>query len=172
MKVQNSKLKVQSFKQGFSFVELLVVIFIIAVLSAVVLVSLGRARIKSRDNRRKSDLAVIQQALEMYYADEHKFPNCRPGESTEEWCSVDQLKESICGSKECDITDYLSPIPEDPKLPPPYYYGVSDDKMHYILFSNLENTSDTADYNKPIQGYWQEQGISYPQYYYYYVSSD
>ncbi len=132
-------------KQGFSFIELLVVIFIIAVLSAVVIVSLGRARIKSRDNRRKSDLAVIQQAVEMYYADEHSFP---PG-----YYKVAHTIPEVAP----EFPKYLSPIPQDPLGEFPYLYrsrkAGGDEFVHYIILSTLENKED-SDYNKPIEGYW------------------
>ena len=172
MKSQISNLKSQNSK-GFTLVELLVVIFIITILSAVVIVSLGRARIKSRDNRRKSDLAVIQQALEMYYADEHSFP---PGY----YRIADTIPEVAP-----EFPEYLSPIHQDPSGDFPYLYrsrkAGGDDYVHYIILSTLENEED-SDYSKPIEGYWatvpepdaSELNTRYGEGkdYHYYVSSD
>lgn len=61
---------------GFTFVELLVVITIIGIIFAAAAVSFGAITIRSRDARRRSDLELIRQALEMcrsvvgYYPDE------------------------------------------------------------------------------------------------------
>ena len=52
---------------GFTLLELMVVIAIIGILSAIVLVSLNTARIKARDVRRVTDIKQIQEALELYY---------------------------------------------------------------------------------------------------------
>lgn len=48
-------------------VELLIVLAIVGILSAVVLVSLNSAREKAADTRRKSDLAQIVRALNLYF---------------------------------------------------------------------------------------------------------
>ena len=153
--------------KGFTLVELLVVIFIIVVLATVILVSLTKAREKSRDNRRKSDLAVIQQALEMYYSEKHTFP------------AVGQSGCIKVGNTTFSnyLQGYLSPVPKDPSNDPNtnYCYHSSLDSFHYILLSTLENSQD-SDYNKPLI-YWKDDTIITGMYggdktYHYYVSSD
>ena len=52
-------------KKAFSFIELIVVITIIAVLSLAAIVSYGPIQKKSRDSRRVADLQKISMALEM-----------------------------------------------------------------------------------------------------------
>ncbi|MBI3627441.1 MAG: hypothetical protein HY220_01670 [Candidatus Sungbacteria bacterium] len=52
---------------GFTFIELLVIIAIIGLLTTIVLASLDKARIKSRDAQRVSDIRRIQLALQLYY---------------------------------------------------------------------------------------------------------
>ncbi|TFG35254.1 MAG: type II secretion system protein [Parcubacteria group bacterium] len=61
-------------KNSFTLIELLVVIAIIGLLSSVILVSLSSVRAKARDSRRKSDIAQIRKALELYYADNEQYP--------------------------------------------------------------------------------------------------
>jgi prepilin-type N-terminal cleavage/methylation domain-containing protein len=50
---------------GFTFVELLVVISIIGIIFAAGVASFTSLTVRSRDTRRKADLEVIRQALEM-----------------------------------------------------------------------------------------------------------
>ena len=62
------------FNKGFTLIELMVVIAIIGVLSAVILPSLNEARMKSRDTRRISEIKQISTALELYYLDNNVYP--------------------------------------------------------------------------------------------------
>ena len=55
-------------KKGFSLLELLVVIGIIAVLLAIGAASYSTVQRKSRDAKRRGDLKALQQAAEQYYA--------------------------------------------------------------------------------------------------------
>ena len=56
-------------KNGFTLLELLIVIAIIGILTALATVSYSSAQKKARDAQRKSDLKAIQNAMEQYYAD-------------------------------------------------------------------------------------------------------
>jgi len=58
----------QNFKKlAFTLIELMTVVAIISLLSAIVSVSASKARIKTRDTKRKADLQTLQIALELYY---------------------------------------------------------------------------------------------------------
>ena len=61
-------------KNGFSLVELLVVISIIAVLSAVLMVNFVGTRERSRDSQKVQDLNAIKSALRMYFNDYQYYP--------------------------------------------------------------------------------------------------
>ncbi len=53
---------------GFTLLELLVVIGIIAILVGFATISYGAAQVRARDSRRKADLNSVQDALEQYYS--------------------------------------------------------------------------------------------------------
>ncbi len=61
-------------KRGFSLIELLVVISIIGVLTAVLMMNLVGARERSRDAQKIQDLNSLKSALRMYYNDNQSYP--------------------------------------------------------------------------------------------------
>jgi general secretion pathway protein G len=60
--------------QGFTLIELMVTIGIIAILSAVLFASYNSAREQARDKLRMSDLKEVQVALELYKAQHGRYP--------------------------------------------------------------------------------------------------
>ncbi len=61
-------------KKGFTLVELLVVISIIALLSTIAAVSLGSARTKARDTTRIATMKQLATGLEQFYSDKGGYP--------------------------------------------------------------------------------------------------
>lgn len=69
----------QKNKIGFSLVELLVVISIIGILSALLMANFLGARERARDAQRINDLYITKNALRMYYNDHQSYPSCAAG---------------------------------------------------------------------------------------------
>src|SRR5947208_11185959 len=61
-------------KSAFTLVELLAVIFIIALLATLILVAVNRAQRSSRISRTKLELSAISSAIEQYYSDFKVYP--------------------------------------------------------------------------------------------------
>ncbi len=62
-------------KRGFTLVELLVSIAIIATLTAILLPNFMGARERARDAQRIQDLDAVKTALRMYYNDKQSYPD-------------------------------------------------------------------------------------------------
>ncbi|MBI4038318.1 prepilin-type N-terminal cleavage/methylation domain-containing protein [Candidatus Daviesbacteria bacterium] len=60
--------------KGFTLVELLITITIIAVLSGIGLVVYSNVQAQARDSKRRSDILEIQKALEIYYSSQSFYP--------------------------------------------------------------------------------------------------
>ena len=68
-------LKLRKSQSGFTIIELLIVIAIIAILAGVVLVNFQGAQAKARDSQRLTDLRSLQAKLEEYYHDNSGYPS-------------------------------------------------------------------------------------------------
>lgn len=60
--------------RGFSLIELLIVISIIAILATIVIAGVGNSRAESRDVQRQADLRNVQVALEAYKVQYGRYP--------------------------------------------------------------------------------------------------
>jgi type II secretion system protein G len=61
-------------RAGFTIVELLIVIVVIAILAAITVVAYNGIQQRAKDSQRKSDIAAITKALELYYIDNGRYP--------------------------------------------------------------------------------------------------
>ena len=96
--------------RGFTLIELLIVIAIIAVLAAIVLVSLGTAQQKARDSKRTGDLEQVVKALELYRSNNGVYPP--NGGTTYGGCTSANCLTVLTDDL---VPDYMPSIPTDPK---------------------------------------------------------
>ena len=114
---------------GFTLIELVIVMAIIATLTALATFNFSQARVRARDVQRKNELKAIQNALELYKSD--KMPQEYP---------AGDLTAAL-------ITTYMPKLPVDPKVKADAvswddYTYTWVDNLHYTLTACLENTSD------------------------------
>lgn len=65
----------RTFSKGFTFIELMVAIAIIGVLSTVVMAGAASTRKSARVAQRVSDIKRVQSALDLYYANNKSYPS-------------------------------------------------------------------------------------------------
>jgi prepilin-type N-terminal cleavage/methylation domain-containing protein len=95
--------------KGFTLVELLIAVTILAILSSIGLVTYSSAQVSGRDSRRKQDLHSIATALSFYY--ENHLPHVYPHEDGGPYTS----SNNPTGPWIPELTgQYLDNVPRDP----------------------------------------------------------
>ena len=138
-------------RKGFTLIEILIVVAIIAILASVVLVGLGPTQQAGRDARRLSDLRQVQNGLELYFNKCGYYPGAAVAGScsavawqqTSDWAT---LSGALTGS-----TVGINTVPVDPSAGHSYYYGTTNGGSAYILGATLENANNSVfnNYNAP-----------------------
>lgn len=97
--------------RGFTIVELLIVIVVIAILAAITIVAYNGIQQRARDAERNTEMKTIEKALALYFVDNGGYPTCSnttyvPGTTTG-GCSFSAVTGSL-------VPKYLSAMPVDP----------------------------------------------------------
>lgn len=136
--------------KGFTLIELVVAMTIIAVLSTAGISNYISSLKKGRDAQRKSDLAQLQRSLEAF-ANDHKgiYPQSDQGKLLS--CPYVTANPASSGACDWGVTDfrdtadvattYMKKLIKDPSPGVEYYY-VSDGGTSYQIYARLENTND------------------------------
>ncbi len=108
---------------GFTFVEMLVVITLISLVTASIVIRLNKASGSGRDKKRLVDMRTIQSALTLYSSDWDAYPT-----------TLDFGGSLTDGSGD---RTYLQEIPQDPSYPTQHYY-YSSNGTSYVLCATME----------------------------------
>ncbi len=128
-------------KRGFTLIEMLVVIAIIALLTGIIITNLSGARAKARDSQRISDMGNLQIALELYFDRCKHYPTALD--------VSDATKCTNTGTASINLGSYISTIPTPPASPlnqTSYDYMINDLAVptDYFLHVTLENQNDAV----------------------------
>jgi prepilin-type N-terminal cleavage/methylation domain-containing protein len=139
-------------KKGFTLIEILIVIAIIAILASIVLVGLGPTQRAGRDARRVSDLRQVQNGLELYYNKCGYYPGaaapCTSYSANNTWSG---MTGALTGS-----SIGINTMPQDPTVGHTYYYAASSAGNSYMVAARLEDTGSGvfSNYTPPtLTGY-------------------
>ena len=131
---------------GFTLVELLVVMAIIAVLSGIGIISFMSSQQKARDAKRKADLRNLSGALEAFYNDHGQYPRDVDGliGGCGDSSTISTSPTGCAWGNPFKLSDkdtyYVTQLPKDPNHKK--YYYESSDGTYYVLYARLENNKD------------------------------
>ena len=115
---------------GFSLIEIVVVIGIMGLLTAIIYSSFDSSKAGSRDQKRVSDISTIQLALELYFNKNGVYP-----------VSLDTLLEKPVGSS----NSYLVEIPKDPSTNK-LYNDMSSSNSGYFPITKKDGSDRCVSY--------------------------
>lgn len=137
--------------RGFTLIEILIVVAIIAILASVVLVGLGPTQSLGRDARRVSDLHEVQNGLELYYNAKGQYPIG----GNNAWSNLGTALSTAVPS--------ITSIPSDPSSNRSYAYSSDASGLGYILQAQMENLTGGpwSGYNPPTASYISQETKNY-----------
>lgn len=148
-------------RAGFTIVELLIVIVVIAILAAITVVAFNGIQKRGKDSQRKSDIAAITKALELYYIDNDRYP--AGSGSTTINASWSTTADASWQNLATALAPYMAKLPTDPISSPgvavtgtsgynyAYYAntstfcGVGAGKMFILVYRLESNSQDAID---------------------------
>lgn len=133
-------------ESGFTLVEILVVVAIVAALGTAVIGNLSEGRTKARDTERMNDLAQFQVALRLYRDSNGAYPEYDAGVIVGEGSAFDT-----------EMLPFFPSIPSDPMGPTndayEYFYGsdvhcraLDNSKRYIVLLARTMEKSANANW--------------------------
>ncbi len=112
-------------QEGFTIVELLIVIVVIAILATISIVAYSGVQGRARDAKRQADLSTIVKLLEVYHADNGGYPTCSGTGTYVPLSTANSGSMTSCLTGEL-ISTYAASLPADPVNVSPalYWYAV------------------------------------------------
>ena len=135
-------------KNGFTLVELMVVIFIIGLLATIVVINVLPSQDRAMTEKARSDIATLSQALEMYRLDNLTYPGSAEGLN-----ALVTAPPTLAQPGRYRSGGYIKKLPQDP-WGRPYQYISPGTTGAFDLYSlgadgapggENENTDITAD---------------------------
>ena len=141
-------------QKGFTLIELVVVISILAILAGAMIPRVTNRMAQSRDARRLADVQAVKHALDQFYIDKGRYPDAKQNASYGGW-DVSQDGDFI---PDLIKEGYLTDVPKDPINDETYQYryylypkgtgGCKGDASFYVLGVRAFETNDYALKNK------------------------
>lgn len=119
-------------EKGFTLVELLVVVVVLAVLAAIVLPKFMDSGKRSKESAQKSDLKIIQNAVQLFYTDTGYYPAALDDLTQADGSTV-KVYDGSADIALATTTDYHGPylqeVPNDPVKNVAFTYTKADGKV-------------------------------------------
>ncbi len=130
-------------ERGFTLIEILVVIGIIAVLAAVVLVAINPTRQfkLARDSQRISNVNALLNSISQNIAEHHGVFTCGTSPLTLPASPTIVRSATSTGGIDlapCVVPTYISVLPYDPSAVGAHYVSTSDYDTRYVIYQDTE----------------------------------
>lgn len=128
---------------GFTLVEVIVVVSVIAILAAVIYANFNQGSAQARDAQRKADLRLVQNALELYKLEHGRYPEGCNGANGDAWSGESKYADKCAGGGADYIRgavgrgfapEFIPVLPKDPRP------GTADADYGYVYRTNAQGT--------------------------------
>lgn len=143
-------------RRGFTIVELLIVVVVIAILASITIVSFNGIQTRARDAVREAALRGITNGLEMHWLEVGHYPDACNSLNT--GCAISNLSTDL-------VPNYLSTIPADPGPGMTMSYVVGGEPSYwgrnygvYVEYEGREPCKYLRGINPP-SGWWPDAPI-------------
>jgi len=113
-------------QQGFTLIEVMIVVAILGILATLVVISIGGKQDQAMIQATRSDLQAISQALDLYKLDNYKYPTTEQG--------LEALVVKPDNARNWPEGGYLKKVPND-KWGNPFVYISPGSTGAYDLYS-------------------------------------
>jgi general secretion pathway protein G len=139
----------RSLKKGFTLVELLIVIIIIAILAAIVVPKFADSGLRSKEAALKSNLKLLRNAVELFKADTAAYPaNLNDLAATTPPASgLDQSGNPKPISAANYRGPYVQAVPNDPVSGNPFNYSTTPPTVGRVTSSASGTATDGTNYS-------------------------
>lgn len=140
--MQRMQYTMQARQQGFTLIEIMVVVVIIAILAALIAPNIIGRDDQARVAAAKSDLQSISQALDMYKMDNFRYPTTDQG--------LEALVKEPEGAKNWPQGGYLKSQPKDPWGTPYVYLAPGVDGPYDLKSLGADGKEGGENYDADI----------------------
>ncbi|EKT4108114.1 type II secretion system protein GspG [Stenotrophomonas maltophilia] len=133
-------------QQGFSLIEIMVVVVIIGILAALIVPRLMDRPDQARVVAARQDIAALMQALKLFKLDNGRYPSAEQG--------LQALVKPAQGGGAMPVTPYLDRLPNDP-WGHPYQYQIPGTHGDIDVFSLGADSKPGGDAGNADIGSWQ-----------------
>jgi general secretion pathway protein G len=135
--------------QGFSLIELMVVVTIIGILASIIYANFGGGNAKARDTERQTDLRVLQSAIAQYKQQNGRYPLMGIDSDGNGYASESESAMYIASM----TPTYIQRLPTDPRRGsnPGYSYAVDATGSVYKLVALRTVETELVTHDHPFK---------------------